>query len=75
MPPLSPKVAHARAKHAVTVRHHGEDAPQTIDAHRELESARAEDRVTRAVLELVEQAPLLSASQRDRLAVILRGSS
>ena len=63
----------ARARVAVNSRHHGPTSPETLDARRDLESARAEDRVARAVLEIVEQAPLLSALQRDKLAVLLRG--
>lgn len=73
--PLSRTVARARAKHAVTVRHHGDAAPVTVEALRDLEAARVEDRVTRAVLELVDQAPKLSPEQRDRLAVLLRGGA
>jgi hypothetical protein len=64
-----------RGRRNVLVRHYGADDPRTVEAAHELESARAEDRITRAVLEIVEQAPLMSPEQRDRLAVLLRGGT
>jgi hypothetical protein len=73
--PMPPKVAHARAKKSALTRHRPPGDPDLAAASLELESVVAEDRITRAVLEIVEQAPLLSARQRDSLAVLLRGGS
>jgi len=61
----------ARARLAVTTRHYGSAAPVTLDARRDLRAARAEDYIKH----LVDAAPPLTAEQRDKLAVLLRGSA
>jgi hypothetical protein len=59
----------ARARLAHTVRYRPDDAEAIAESRRELKVARAEDYVKR----LVDEAPALTAEQRDRLAVLLRG--
>jgi hypothetical protein len=62
--PTTPR--HERARVAVAVRNHGPDAPQTLDARRDLAAAN----ITR----VVDQAPPLLPEQRNRLALLLRGA-
>lgn len=57
-----------RARLAVTIRHHPDDADLIAAARRDLKAARAADYVAR----LVAEAPELTSEQRDRLAAILR---
>ncbi|WP_431920476.1 hypothetical protein [Nonomuraea jabiensis] len=45
------------------------DAPETVDAQRDFRVERAENYIRR----LVDEAPPLTAEQRDRLALLLRG--
>ena len=52
---------------AVTVRHHGPNAPQTVAARRD----HAEVRIADFIRRTVDQAPELTAEQRDRLALLL----
>lgn len=61
----------ARARHAVISRHHGATAPRAIEARRDLRAARAAEYIQR----LVDEAPPLTAEQRDKLAVLLRGTA
>ena len=58
----------ARQRHNVLVRHRGADDPVTVDAKRDLEAVKLEDHIRR----VVDQAPPLTAEQRDRLATLLR---
>ncbi len=60
---------HERARVARAVRFHGPDAPQTIDARRDLAAANLAAYIKR----VVDQAPPLTPEQRDRLALLLRG--
>lgn len=57
----------ARARVAVLTRHQGPDAPQTIEAKRELRAANLEAHIREAV----DADPPLTAEQRDRLALLL----
>ncbi len=66
--PGSPRHERARVAHAV--RFHGPDAPQTINAQRDLAAANLEAYIKR----IVDQAPLLLPEQRDRLALLLRST-
>lgn len=63
-----------RARYSALSRHRGPDAPATIEARDNLDSALAENHITRAIAEIVDQAPRLSEAARDRLATLLRGS-
>jgi hypothetical protein len=67
--PTTPRHERSRVAHAV--RYHGPDAPQTLDARRDLAAANLAAYITR----VVDQAPPLLPEQRDRLALLLRGSS
>ena len=62
---------HHRAKVAALSRDRSPDDPDLVDARRDLRAARLEDYIRRTV----EAAPPLSAEQRDRLAVLLRGEA
>ena len=65
---LTKQQAVLRGSLGAAVRHH----PETADAiRRELKASRAEDYVRR----LVDEAPLLTHEQCDRLAVLLRPSA
>ncbi len=66
--PSTPR--HERARVAVAVRNHGPDAPQTLDARRDLAAANLAAYITR----VVDQAPPLLPEQRNRLALLLRGA-
>lgn len=61
----------ARARVAGLTRHQGPDSPRTLEAQRDLRAARLEEHIRRTV----DAAPPLTAEQRDRLAVLLRGQS
>lgn len=69
--PLSPERKRLRAKHNGLKKAHGPDAPQVLDARRDLAAARLEDYITRTV----DAAPPLSSEQRDKLALLLRGAA
>jgi hypothetical protein len=69
-PYLDAQVTHARALIAAHTRHDGPDDPRTVESKRLLKAVKAQ----RFIRELVDQAPALSQSQRDRLAVILRAA-
>ncbi len=58
-----------RARYASLCRSRTPDDPVLLGARRDLRAARAEDYIKH----LVDQAPPLTAEQRDRLAVLLRG--
>ncbi len=60
-----------RARVASLTRSRTPDAPDLLDARRQLRTERLADYITRTV----DAAPPLTAEQRDRLAVLLRGSS
>jgi len=64
--PASVPSAHGRV--AILTRHHGPDDPVTLDAKRDLEAVKLEEYIRR----VVDQAPSLTADQRDRLAALLR---
>jgi len=67
--PGSPRYERARVAHAV--RFHGPNASQTIDARRDLAAANLAAYITH----VVDAAPPLTPEQRDRLALLLRGSA
>lgn len=67
----SPATRSARATLAVRTRDHGPDASATIQARRALDVEALADHINA----VVDAAPPLSAAQRDRLAVLLRGGS
>lgn len=60
-----------RARVASLTRSRRSDDPDLIAARRNLRAARLEDYIARVVAE----APPLSDAQRDRLALLLRGST
>jgi hypothetical protein len=60
-----------RARHNALRRYRHADDPEVLNARRDLRAARAEDYIR----QLVEAAPPLTAEQRDRLAVLLKGSA
>ncbi|MDP9459226.1 MAG: hypothetical protein M3Q22_02900 [Actinomycetota bacterium] len=66
--PLSADQRSLRAALAAATRHHPDTAD---DLRRDLKASRAEDYIKK----LVDEAPTLSPSQRDRLAVLLRGGA
>ena len=71
-PGLEPDpVLSLRGQHNVLVRHRGTNAPETQQVRQELRSAQLE----RHIREVVDAAPALSAAQRDRLALLLRGAA
>ncbi len=59
----------ARNKHNALARYRAPDDPELLSAKRDLRAACAEDYIR----ELVASAPELTAAQRDRLALLLRG--
>lgn len=63
----SPATRHLVATLAATTRHHPND--DVTDLRRDLAAQQIEDYVRR----VVDNAPPLTAEQRDRLALILRG--
>jgi hypothetical protein len=52
-------------------RHHGGDDPRLPDLRRELRTLSLEEHIK----QVVNQAPPLTPEQRDRLAILLHGSS
>ncbi len=60
-----------RARVASLTRSRSADDPDLLDARRNLRTERLADYISRTV----DAAPPLTAEQRDRLAVLLRGSS
>ena len=60
----------ARQRHNVLVRHRGQDDPVTLAARRDLHAAKLEDHIR----QVVDEAPPLTAEQRDRLAGLLRST-
>jgi hypothetical protein len=59
-----------RARLAILTRHHGASSDQAKQAAAELRAAVLEEHIRRAV----SGEPPLTATERDRLALILRGS-
>ena len=68
---LSSISRHERAKVAALTRSRAANDPELVEARRNLLAARLEDHIRRTV----DTAPPLSAEQRDRLAILLRGGS
>ncbi len=62
---------HERARVASLSRSRTPDDPDLVAARRDLRAARAEDYIRK----LVDAAPPLSDDQRDRLALLLRGTA
>lgn len=60
-----------RARVAALSRSRAADDPDLLDARRSLREARLADHI----IETIDRAPALTAEQRDRLALLLRGSS
>ncbi len=58
----------SRARLAATVRHHSDDVAAVTAARQEHKATAAE----RYIRRLVDEAPPLTAEQRDRLALLLR---
>lgn len=58
-----------RARLAALRRHRSADDPLVADAARDLAAQRLEDHIRR----VVDQAPPLTAQQRDRIGALLRG--
>lgn len=67
--PSTSPVRVARGRLAAAVRHHGDDIAAVDTARRTLRAANLEDHIRRTVA----AAPPLTADQRDRLALLLRG--
>jgi hypothetical protein len=61
----------ARARVAALSRSRATDDPDFVDAHRDLAAANIAAYIKRTV----DAAPPLTAEQRDRLALLLRGSA
>ena len=68
---MSTPIRRARGEVGAAVRHHSDKPDVVEDARRTLKIAKAEEYVRR----LVDDAPLLTDEQRDRLAVLIRGSA
>ena len=62
---------HERARVAALSRSRPADDPELLDARRNLVADRLADHIKRTV----DQSPRLTAAQRDRLALLLRGPS
>jgi hypothetical protein len=62
---------HERARVASLTRSRKPDDPDLVDARRKLRAERLAAQITKAV----DAAPPLTAEQRDRLALLLRGGS
>jgi hypothetical protein len=60
---------HERARIASLTRSRKPDDPDLLEARRNLRAERLADHIAK----VVDQAPPLSAAQRDRLALLLRG--
>ena len=63
-------VFHERARVASLTRSRAADDPELIDARQKLRTERAAAYIAKTV----DAAPALTAAQRDRLALLLRGS-
>ncbi len=63
--------AHERARVAALTRSRPADDPELVDARRNMRAERLADHIRR----IVDDAPPLTAEQRDRLALLLRGGS
>jgi hypothetical protein len=61
--------AHQRARVASLTRSRKPDDPELVDARRNMRTERLADYIKRTV----DAAPPLTAAQRDRLALLLRG--
>lgn len=66
---ISPELAHQRARLGALNRYRPADDPELLEAHRTVK----ETRLAEHIQEAIEQAPPLTAEQRDRLAALLRG--
>jgi len=66
---MTPAERTAQAKVAAATRHHP-DSPNT----QELAAQFKADRLAEHIKKIVDTAPILTLEQRDRLAVLLRGS-
>ena len=66
--PTTPR--HERARVAVAVRNHGPDAPQAVDARRDLAAANLAAYITKT---LAAAPPLTPAQVHDLRAMLLRG--
>ena len=66
---LSKAATHERAKIASWSRYRDPDDPELEEARRNLRAERLADHVAR----VVDEAPPLTAEQRDRIAAILQG--
>jgi len=62
---------HERARIASLSRSRTPDDPELVDARRNLKTERLADYIVR----VVDDAPALSAAQRDRLALLLKGGA
>lgn len=62
---------HYRGKVAALSRSRSDDDPELVDARRNMRAERLAEHIARVVAE----APPLTAEQRDRLAVLLRGGA
>ena len=62
---------HYRAKIAALSRDRAQDDPELVDARRNYRAERLAEHIAKVVAE----APPLTAEQRDRLAVLLRGGA
>ena len=76
-----PQWTHHRARVAALSRDRAPDDPELLAARQALTEARAAERqeleaqrIARHIKKLVDAAPPLSAEQRDRLVLILRGA-
>lgn len=67
---MSQDIKRARAQVATNTRHHGADAPETIEAKRSLKAAKLEQ----AIAQEVDAAPPLTVEQKARLTRVLWGS-
>ncbi len=65
-----PDTLSARARKAALTRHRNGDDPALVDAARDLAAANIGSYIKR----VVDAAPPLTAQQRDKLALLLRGS-
>jgi hypothetical protein len=71
MPSRDPLVRQHVSRTALSTRYRGADAPETLDARRDLAAARLEQFIRRTV----DTAPPLTPEQRDRLALLLRSNA
>jgi|tagenome__1003787_1003787.scaffolds.fasta_scaffold20781461_2 hypothetical protein len=69
--PRDPGWKSKRGELAARYRHHGADDEQVVSLSQEFAADALEDHIRR----VVDQAPALSAAQRDRLAALLRAPS